>query len=83
MSKPKGYKIRKGYNYRVLEVEGFDPICFGCPPGIVKEFNRRSDVLPSKYVLPIRTFVQGKNNFDFEFIVYTFSIDYYNRIKSK
>jgi CRP-like cAMP-binding protein len=72
MSKPKGYKIHKGYNFRVLEVEGFDPICFGCPPGIVKEFNRRSDVLPSKYVLPIRTFVQGKNNFDFEFIVYTF-----------
>jgi CRP-like cAMP-binding protein/L-ascorbate metabolism protein UlaG (beta-lactamase superfamily) len=55
-----------------MEVKGFDPICFGCPPGIVKDFSRRSKALPSKYVLPIRTFVQGKNNFDFEFIVYTF-----------
>ena len=55
-----------------MEVKGFDPICFGCPPGIVKDFSRRSETLPSRYVLPIRTFVQGKNNFDFEFIVYTF-----------
>lgn len=53
-------------------MKGFDPICFGCPPGIVKDFGRREVNLPSKYVLPIRTFVQGKNNFDFEFIVYTF-----------
>jgi CRP-like cAMP-binding protein len=72
MANPKGHSIYKGYNFRVLEVRGFDPICFGCPPGIVKDFNRRSQALPSKYVLPIRTFVQGKNNFDFEFIVYTF-----------
>ena len=72
MANPKGYRIYKGYNFRVLDVEGFDPICFGCPPGIVKDFNRRSKALPSRYVLPIRTFIQGKNNFDFEFIVYTF-----------
>jgi CRP-like cAMP-binding protein len=72
MANPKEHSIYKGYNFRVLKVKGFDPICFGCPPGIVKDFSRRSEVLPSKYVLPIRTFVQGKNNFDFEFIVYTF-----------
>ena len=72
MANPKGHSIYRGYNFRVLEVRGFDPICFGCPPGIVKDFSRRSEALPSKYVLPIRTFVQGKNNFDFEFIVYTF-----------
>jgi CRP-like cAMP-binding protein len=72
MANPKGYSIYKGFNFRVLEIKGFDPICFGCPPGIVKDFSRRSESLPSKYVLPIRTFVQGKNNFDFEFIVYTF-----------
>ncbi len=72
MANPKGYSIYRGYNFRVLEIKGFDPICFGCPPGIVKDFSRRSEALPSKYVLPIRTFVQGKNNFDFEFIVYTF-----------
>ncbi len=72
MANPKGHSIYKGYNFRVLKIKGFDPICFGCPPGIVKDFSRRSEALPSKYVLPIRTFVQGKNNFDFEFIVYTF-----------
>ena len=72
MADPKRHSIYKGYNFRVLKVKGFDPICFGCPPGIVKDFSRRSEALPSRYVLPIRTFVQGKNNFDFEFIVYTF-----------
>ena len=72
MANPKGHSLYKGYNFRVLEIKGFDPVCFGCPPGIVKDFSRRSEALPSKYVLPIRTFVQGKNNFDFEFIVYTF-----------
>jgi CRP-like cAMP-binding protein/L-ascorbate metabolism protein UlaG (beta-lactamase superfamily) len=72
MKNSKGYSIYKGYNFRVLKIKGVDPICFGCPPGIVKDFSRRSEALPSKYVLPIRTFVQGKNNFDFEFIVYTF-----------
>jgi CRP-like cAMP-binding protein/L-ascorbate metabolism protein UlaG (beta-lactamase superfamily) len=72
MATPKGYSIYKGHNFRVLKMKGFDPICFGCPSGIVKDFSRRSEPLPSKYVLPIRTFVQGKNNFDFEFIVYTF-----------
>jgi CRP-like cAMP-binding protein len=72
MANPKGHSIYKGFNFRVLEIKGFESICFGCPPGIVKDFSRRSEALPSKYVLPIRTFVQGKNNFDFEFIVYTF-----------
>jgi len=72
MANPQKHSIFKGYNFRVLKIQGFDPICFGCPPGIVKDFNRRSEPLPSRYVLPIRTFVQGKNNFDFEFIVYTF-----------
>ena len=72
MGRSKNYSIYKGYNFRVLKVKGFDPICFGCPPGIVKDFARRDEALPSQYVLPVRTFVQGKNNFDFEFIVYTF-----------
>lgn len=72
MANRKGYRLYKGYNFRVLEVKGFDSICFGCPPGIVKDFGNRAEALPSRYVLPIRTFVQGKNNFDFEFIVYTF-----------
>jgi len=72
MATSKGHTIYKGYNFRVLKIKGFEPVCFGCPPGIVKDFSRRSEALPSQYVLPIRTFVQGKNNFDFEFIVYTF-----------
>jgi len=72
MARDKGYKVHRGYNFRILDFKGFDPICFGCPPGIVKDFSERSDELPSKYVLPLRTFVKGKNNFDFEFIVYSF-----------
>ena len=72
MKKHKGYRLYKGYNFRVLTVKGFEPVCFGCPPGIVKDFGKRGEALPSRYVLPVRTFVQGKNHFDFEFIVYTF-----------
>ena len=62
----------KGRNYRVLSVEGFDRIVFGCPPGLVKDFTRRGDDLPCRYIIPIRTFVKGKNYFDFEFIIYSF-----------
>ncbi len=72
MAHRKNYSIFRGYNFRVLKMKGFEPVCFGCPPGMVKDFGRRAENLPSHYVLPIRTFVQGKNNFDFEFIVYTF-----------
>ncbi len=72
MTTPPKYKVYKGYNFRVLEIPGFDSICFGCPPGIVKDFSRRNKDLPSKYFLPLRTFVKGKNYFDFEFIVYSF-----------
>ena len=68
----KAFKIYKGYNFRILEAKGFDKVCFGCPPGIVKDFSRRDEDIPSKYILPLRTFVKGKNNFDFEFIVYSF-----------
>ena len=75
MANRKNYSIYRGYNFRVLKMKGFEPVCFGCPPGIVKDFGRRAENLPSRYVLPIRTFVQGKNNFDFEFIVYTFLFD--------
>ena len=72
MTTRKGYSLYKGYNFRVLNVEGFDPVCFGCPPGVVKDFSKRAEAVPSHYVIPVRTFVQGKNHFDFEFIVYTF-----------
>lgn len=68
----KRFKIYKGYNFRVLEVPGFEKITFGCPPGIVKDFARRKEELTSKYILPTSTLVKGKNNFDFEFIVYSF-----------
>lgn len=64
--------IFKGGNYRVLHIKGYDKIVFGCPPGIVKDFANRKQELPSRYVIPIRTFVKGKNYFDFEFIVYSF-----------
>ncbi len=68
----KDYKIIKGHNFRVLEVNGFGKTIFGCPPGIVKEFANKRNELPNRYVIPIRTFVKGRNHFDFEFIVYSF-----------
>ncbi len=72
MPNAKDFSVFYGHNYRVLNVEGFGRIVFGCPPGLVKEFTRKKETLPSRYVIPIRTFVRGKNYFDFEFIVYNF-----------
>ncbi len=68
----KKIKSYTGYNFRVLDIPGYDKITFGCPPGIVKDFARREEDLTSHYILPTRTLVKGKNNFDFEFIVYNF-----------
>ncbi|PIQ97600.1 MAG: hypothetical protein COV67_03320 [Nitrospinae bacterium CG11_big_fil_rev_8_21_14_0_20_56_8] len=65
-------RVLKGHNFRILDVEGFDRVVFGCPPGLVKELGERKEELPGKYVIPIRTFVKGRNNFDFEFIIYSF-----------
>lgn len=72
MRATKHIKIHKYDNFRVLEVDGFARVAFGCPPGIVKEFSRRNHELPRHFVIPIRTFVKGRNNFDFEFIIYSF-----------
>ncbi|CAI2718009.1 cyclic nucleotide-binding domain-containing protein [Nitrospina watsonii] len=66
------FKLQKGFNFRILETDDFGRICFGCPPGVVKDFSQRDESLPSKYVLPLRTFVNGTNRFDFEFILYTY-----------
>jgi CRP-like cAMP-binding protein len=68
----KDFTIISGKNYKVLRTQDFGDIVFGCPPGIVKDFAQREEDLPSKYVIPFRTFVKGRNNFDFEFIVYSF-----------
>ncbi len=68
----KKVEIYEGYNFRVLDIPGYEKITFGCPPGIVKDFARREEDLTSHYILPTRTLVKGKNNFDFEFIVYNF-----------
>ncbi len=77
----KKIKIYEGYNFRVLDIPGFEKITFGCPPGIVKDFARREEELTCHYILPTRTLVKGKNNFDFEFIVYNFL--FIRRQKSK
>ena len=66
------FQIITNRNYKVLKTQEFGKIVFGCPPGIVKDFALRGEELPSKYVIPYRTFVKGRNNFDFEFIVYSF-----------
>ncbi len=68
----KDFKILKRHNYRVLQTKDFGEIVFGCPPGIVKDFSVQNRPLPNRFVIPIRTFVQGRNNFDFEFIVYSY-----------
>ncbi|MEC7641723.1 MAG: cyclic nucleotide-binding domain-containing protein [Nitrospinota bacterium] len=72
MERGKDFEIYHGRNYRVLKTREFGDIVFGCPPGIVKDFAKRGEDLPSQYVFPIRTFVKGRSNFDFEFIVYSF-----------
>lgn len=72
MKDDRDFEVFSGSNYRVLKTKDFGEIVFGCPPGIVKEFTRRKKDLPSKYVFPVRTFVKGRSNFDFEFIVYSF-----------
>ncbi len=66
----KKVEIISGYNYRVLEGEGFETVAFGCPPGMVKDFIRQKKKMPRHFVIPFRTFVSGRNNFDFEFIIY-------------
>ena len=72
MEKEKAFKIFKGQNFRILSIPGFPDIAFGCPPGLLKEVKARKQALPSHYVIPLRTFVKGRNHFDFEFIIYTF-----------
>ena len=66
------YEVFKGQNYRVLKLDDFENVVFGCPPDMVKDFGRRGEPLPSHYVIPTRTFIRGRNNFDFEFIIYSF-----------
>jgi len=68
----KDFSIRNGKLYSYLETKDYGEIVFGCPPGIVKEFLRLKKPLPSKYVIPSRTFCDNLNNFDFEFIVYSY-----------
>jgi len=72
VEKEKAFKIFKGQNFRILSIPGFPDIAFGCPPGLLKEVKARKQALPSHYVIPLRTFVKGRNHFDFEFIIYTF-----------
>ena len=66
------FNLYKGKNYSVLETQNHGEIVFGCPPDIVKEFIRQKKPLPSKYVFPSQTFKDGRNSFDFEFIIYSF-----------
>lgn len=72
MARGKDFELFRGRNYRVLKTRDYGNIVFGCPPRIIKDFAKRGEDLPSQYVFPIRTFVKGRNNFDFEFIIYSF-----------
>jgi len=68
----KDFNVSNGYLYSLLETKDYGEIVFGCPPGIVKEFLRLKKPLPSKYVISSQTFCDNLNNFDFEFIVYSY-----------
>jgi hypothetical protein len=68
----KKFNVRSGKFYSLLESQDYGEIVFGCPPGIVKDFLRIKKPLPSIYIIPSKTFCDNLNNFDFEFIVYTF-----------
>ena len=68
----RNFNIIQGDHYSLLETKGYGEIVFGCPPDIVKEFIRAKKPLPSKYVFPSKTFNNGQNHFDFEFIIYSF-----------
>ena len=71
MSK-KDFSVSNRKLYSLLETKDYGDIVFGCPPGIVKNFIKIKKPLPSKYVIPSQTFCDNINNFDFEFIVYSF-----------
>ena len=66
------FKIRNGHLYSYLETKDYGEIVFGCPPGIVKEFLRIKKTLPSNYIISSQIFCDNLNNFDFEFIVYSY-----------
>jgi hypothetical protein len=68
----KKINVIKGTLYSVLETKTYGDIVIGCPPGLVKDFLRIKKPLPSRYVIPSQTFCDNINNFDFEFIVYSF-----------
>lgn len=72
MERYQDFEIVHGNNYRVLRTRDFGNIVFGCPPGIVKDFAKRKEELPNQFVIPAQTFVNGRSNFDLEFIVYSF-----------
>ena len=66
------FRVSHGKLYSYLETKDYGEIVFGCPPGIVKEFLRLKKPLPSKYIISSETFCDNLNNFDFEFIVYSY-----------
>ena len=68
----KDFNVQNGRLYSLLETKDYGQIVFGCPPGIVKDFIRSNKPIPSKYVILSQTFCDSLNNFDFEFIVYSF-----------
>ncbi|MGR3177214.1 MAG: cyclic nucleotide-binding domain-containing protein, partial [Candidatus Anammoxibacter sp.] len=59
------------YNFSVIQDKDIDDIMFGCPPGIVKYFKKINKSIPANIVIPQRTFRNGKNCFDLEFVAYS------------
>lgn len=58
-------------NFAVVRDKDIGSMLFGCPPEVVKYFNREKEPIPPYIVIPQRTFRKGKNCFDLEFVAYT------------
>lgn len=58
-------------NFIVVRDSDIGDMLFGCPPEVVKYFNREKEPIPPNIIIPQRTFRKGINYFDLEFVAYT------------
>ena len=58
-------------NFIIVKDKDIGSIMFGCPPELVKFFNKEKEPLPNIIVIPQRTFRKGVNYFDLEFVAYS------------
>ncbi|MGR3318128.1 MAG: cyclic nucleotide-binding domain-containing protein [Candidatus Anammoxibacter sp.] len=66
-------------NFIIVKDNDIGEMMFGCPPELVKFFNKENVKVPNIIVIPRRTFRKGINYCDLEFIVY--SIIFLKKVK--